>query len=500
MITDLDLLPPLPDLGFNFGDLGDDARTGPDPTLLDFGSSQRLQSSFRRASTEPLGLLPDIDLGLDDVLNRSSREISIEEGRRALPPRADLGEDESGFYNGPDLDLDFGVSELAPRPLRDESIMPGLEEDMAMGGMEEEDHRLTPVQDVAASSKFGRQRQNDSPLSSIRSSAERDLEQSFRQQNLGSLEPDEETVHHAQRAKRRKVLQPDVQTELRAAEIRALQQDRSKILKPAQFLSRDPVLLALMQMQREGNFVSNILGDGMQRGLAPELRGVLPLELVRQGAERKRKRDAGLPTPPPEEDEEEPQLRLPADAQDDLNQPGAAFDFGGDTTFGADDARPTVEWDESIMPGQQSRAGTAEPLGLDSEPMLPNDADPFDETVMPILHPNDSGPVSIGTKHAVHALRERFGPDAASTSTPSKRTKASVLFQDMMPEKSTTRAEATKMFFEVLVLATKDAVKVEQEGDEIGGPLRVRGKRGLWGAWAEERMGEQAVEGAAVAA
>jgi cohesin complex subunit SCC1 len=38
-------------------------------------------------------------------------------------------------------------------------------------------------------------------------------------------------------------------------------------------------------------------------------------------------------------------------------------------------------------------------------------------------------------------------------------------------------------------LATKDAVKVEQiTGDKVlGGPLRVRGKRGLWGAWAESQ-------------
>ena len=45
------------------------------------------------------------------------------------------------------------------------------------------------------------------------------------------------------------------------------------------------------------------------------------------------------------------------------------------------------------------------------------------------------------------------------------------------------------MFFEVLVLATKDAIKVEQPVDELGGPLRIRGKRGLWGAWAETSAG-----------
>jgi cohesin complex subunit SCC1 len=52
------------------------------------------------------------------------------------------------------------------------------------------------------------------------------------------------------------------------------------------------------------------------------------------------------------------------------------------------------------------------------------------------------------------------------------------------------------MFFEVLVLATKDAVKVEQSGSHLGGPLRIRGKRGLWGTWAEtEAGGEIAKDG-----
>jgi cohesin complex subunit SCC1 len=39
------------------------------------------------------------------------------------------------------------------------------------------------------------------------------------------------------------------------------------------------------------------------------------------------------------------------------------------------------------------------------------------------------------------------------------------------------------------VLATKDAIKVEQPEGTLGGPIRVRGKRGLWGAWAEREAG-----------
>jgi cohesin complex subunit SCC1 len=45
------------------------------------------------------------------------------------------------------------------------------------------------------------------------------------------------------------------------------------------------------------------------------------------------------------------------------------------------------------------------------------------------------------------------------------------------------------MFFETLVLATKDAVKVEQGRNTIGGPLRIKAKRELWGSWAETEAG-----------
>lgn len=64
-----------------------------------------------------------------------------------------------------------------------------------------------------------------------------------------------------------------------------------------------------------------------------------------------------------------------------------------------------------------------------------------------------------------------------------------MLFQDLCPEATTSRADATKMFFETLVLATKDAIKVEQNADILGGEIKMRAKRGLWGAWAEEKAG-----------
>jgi len=129
----------------------------------------------------------------------------------------------------------------------------------------------------------------------------------------------------------------------------------------------------------------------------------------------------------------------------------------------------------------------------DDEPERPQSRDAtspmptFDETTIPLVHPAESGPISLGTKHAVHILRDLFGEEAATNAD--KRKKTSVVFQDLLPESRTTKADATKMFFECLVLATKDAIKVEQAEGTLGGQIRVRGKRGLWGDWAEREAG-----------
>jgi len=189
------------------------------------------------------------------------------------------------LYENDDLELDLGLGQ-SELPGRDSSIMPDfvlppIDDDIVMGDLDDMGLGM-PTEETEA-----RQRQTESPLSSVRSSVERDLERTIHAGQDQEEEVDE-TIQQAQRVKRRKVLQPDLAIELNSREIRNQQNDRSRILKPASFLPRDPVLLALMEMQRTGGFVSNILGDGRSKGWAPELRGILSLELIRQPAKRKR--------------------------------------------------------------------------------------------------------------------------------------------------------------------------------------------------------------------
>lgn len=457
-LTELDLLAPMPDPAQLLGEF-ELGRGTQDPTMLDWGTQSLITDSVGRSDrAEPQLMLEDepLDLDLGDTTLPS-----VELGRRERPSEVlrDVPDDSMKLYDD-DLPLDFGDEPLPLVPEAEARLADIEMEDIALP---EDETTAAPV----TAPTPGRRRDRDtlSPFSDIRPSVERDLETTFRQDS----EIPEESIHEAaqQRHKRRKLLASDRETELHSADIRAQQNDRSKILKPMSFLPRDPMLLALMTMQKNGSFVSDILGDGRLAGWAPELRDVLSVEVIRRSGELKRKRDSGVSDMYLDDDaaaggkQTVPPLEIPQD--EDIDHPGAGIHSDG--------VRPPAE-DEEELP-------------MDDAPL-----DAFDDTTMPILHPADAGPISVGTRHAVHLLREKFsGMGISETSTPSKRSNSNVLFQDLLPEKRTTRSDATKMFFEVLVLATKDAIKVEQSTDELGGPIRLRAKRGLWGSWAEEKAG-----------
>ena len=483
-VTEMDLFAPLPDPEDLLRDDGDRRQLGKDPTLLDFGTSQLLPDTQTPSRREKRTMeLDDLDLGIEFDLPPGEEAIrstpfdeerSIEMGRRAPTPRRD----EPTLLDNDDLGIDFGVDDttlrLGPNMDNDQPMLdaddyqfPGLDDDLA--------GRPTKTAPTAGN--------RDSPLSELRASQQRDLEATFQ------LDPDETEditeVQAHQRVKRRKVMAQDEETMLHNHQIKQQQLDRSGITKAPSFLPRDPLLLQLMEMQRTGSFVSNIMGNGRLEGWAPELRGILSLEVVRKAGEKKRKRDSGIADVDTDgERGATPQLEIPQDE---------------DEGFHAADFNPLMS------------DGLNEPLL--HEEALPNDYDEeqgpggptFDITEAPLLHPAQSGPVSLGTKNAVHLLREHFAPHhskSASSSTepptPSKRVKAEAMFTDLCPEERTSRQDATKMFFELLVLGTKDAVKVEQDSRELGLPIRVRGKRGLWGSWAEmEAGGEIAKEGVA---
>jgi cohesin complex subunit SCC1 len=513
VLTELDLLPPLPDASllltqpsgsapeFDF----DRSRVGRDEDIT-------LQSSMldpygmieqgRGGADEMLQLEEgdELDLDIGDDLGTAGEDTSMHVGREAVPARPiedDLVSEDMKLHDGNMLDLDIG-DEHMPRDPEDNDFNFRGDEDFDMGtgaGFELNiDDQEDGTHSVARQTPPRLERDSQSPLSSIRSSIERDLENNY-QRNLDStiFEPEEEdeSVHHNHRVKKRKVLQPDADTVLHSTQIKQQQDDRSRILKPLSFLPRDPMILTLMAMQRSGGFVSSILGDGRGKGWAPELKGILSLEVVRKVGELKRKRDSGIEDVDDDagKSPKEKQPRLEIGEEEELDFGDRVMDLDGDATMGADGGE-IIE-----LPADNGFLHQNEDEGLPSRQQDEEDEDDalspvpdnFDDTVAPLIHPADSGPVSVGTKHAVHLLRDRFG--AAASESPSQLRKASILFQELLPEVTTTKADATKMFFEVLVLATKDAVKIEQQQGVLGGPIRVRGKRGLWGDWAEREAG-----------
>lgn len=461
----------------------------------DFNNSQFLNDDLLGKDDElALGNMDDLELDLDfgmDLDEAPTRlaNTTIEMGRDAPAARAVEDDmfselDAAGPSKGRaereaslGLDLDFGDG---VRIHDEEGDIPMADDDF---NFDIGEASVNPA--GAAAVPNPRARISESPLSDVDEEFAREVEMEYsRHLNQDMYEPGEDsttTVVAPQRRKKTKLLQPDEQTMLSSAHIKEQQSRRDNILKPQSFLSRDPYVLGLLGMQKSGDFINNVLREGRSATWAPELRGLLSMTAIRPqeaAADRKRKRDSGIADMDSDEEQGRKSPRL--DIPDEDTVFGGAANLGNNSM--AEDGTildiPAAADDDMIHMDDDD---VHRPLSRDG------DQQNFDETTAPLVHPADSGPVSVQTKHAVHILRDLFGPEAENAAE--KRKKSSVVFQQLLPENRTTKADATKMFFECLVLATKDAIKVEQPEGILGGPIRVRGKRGLWGDWAEREAG-----------
>ena len=447
----------------------------------DFNNSQFLHDSLDDDELAPLNmdLGLELDLGIDiDEQPTKLMDKSIEMGRDA--PAARGIED--------DMFSEMDMAGPSKRAMREDSLGLDLdftdgvhihddEGDIQMGddfNFNLGDQSAMPA-DLAAAG-ISRVRISESPLSDIDEDFARQVEKEYSRTMMTDMyEPGDDTaktVVAPQRQKKRRILQPDEQTMLSSAQIKEQQTKRDNILRPQSFIPQDPYVLGLMDLQKSGGFVTNILLEGRSDGWAPELKGLLSLAAIRPN-DLKRKRDSGIADMGSDEEQlgKSPRLEIPED--ESLALGGAGL---GNQSMAADGTVLELAADDMTFHNDDD----------DTRPRS-RDGPAFDETTAPMVHPADSGPVSIGTKHAVHILRDLFGSETATNAD--KRKKSTVVFQELLPEGHTTKADATKMFFECLVLATKDAIKVEQPEGTLSGPIRVRGKRGLWGEWAEREAG-----------
>lgn len=441
----------------------------------DFNNSQFLMDGMDKEDGLALANVDDLDLQLDfgmDIDDQPTR-MTVEMGREAPAARA-VEEDIFSEFDLPQPTKDRDHDQSTALGFGDGGIRIHDDDgDIVMG---DDDFRLDLGDQTTiaeAGPDMARARISESPLSDIDEEFAKEIELEYTR-NTDVYEPDEDdatvTRKAPQRSKKRKIIAPDEQTMLNGAVFKEQQLKHDNILKPQVFLPRDPYLLALMEMQKNGGFVASVMLDGQSATWAPELKGLLSLDAIRAPSDLKRKRDSGIADMGSDgEPVASKSPRLEIDNDED------PFVVGG-----ADLGNQSVAADGTIL---EIAGDDGMDVHDDEASALPS----FDDTIAPLVHPEDSGPVSIGTKHAVHILRDLFGDEAATNAD--KRKKTSVVFQDLLPEKKTSKADATKMFFECLVLATKDAIKVEQPEGALGGPIRVRGKRGLWGAWAEREAG-----------
>lgn len=448
-----------------------------------FDNSQFMQSGMEKEDELALAPLDDgIELELDfgDDIEERPRNVdrSIEMGRDAAAPMDDDNFSELGLGIRPGKE--GGDREPSINLNFEDGIRIADEEGDIQMGDDDLQFNMDDQSAMPTGLHFSRQRISESPLSDIDEDLAREVEEEVTRHNQTDLyEPtaEEDTTivrRPAQRAKKQKVILPDEQTMLTSSYIKEQHANRDNILKPQTFLPKDPYVVALMEMHKNGGFVTNFILGGRGSSWAPELRTMLSITGSKQSNELKRKRDSGIA----DMDSDHGIWKSPRlDVDDDEHLLLGGDVDAGNQTVGPDGTILEIPADDQMDDGLE-REGSPMPA--------------FDETTAPLVHPADSGPVSIGTKHAVHILRDIFGPEAEHDAE--KRKKTVVVFQDLLPEGQTTKADATKMFFECLVLATKDAIKVEQ-GSDLGAPIRVRGKRGLWGEWAErEAGGEVATE------
>lgn len=425
----------------------------------------------------------DDDLGLDlgEDVPLEDTTVSLQIGRGERTPRPD-DETIMPAYDEPEDDLGLDLGEDVPMP--DLSVRA---QDQPVQGLEEQEPQIR-LDDETAQLEEAISREG-SPLSEADPEFMQDMDRTFQQLQEEDIEV---VAQQRQVSRRQKPMVMDRDTVLSRGAIKAFSEDRSKILKPASFLPQDPELLALMIMQKNGDFVTNAMNDGLASGWAPEIQGLLSFDAVYRSG-RKRKRDSGIADIASEDEHSDKSPRL--DRSSHQVEEDEGVEVGGPSP-----GRPTSEIPEAHVPVDTDDPALADVVpGEDDEGIYTAGGD-FDETTAPLVAPEDSGPISLSTQHAVHRLREIFGgsPDADS---PSSQSRKSVLLQELIPESRTSREDATKLFFETLVLATKDAIKVEQSDREVGLPIRIRAKRGLWGQWAEPtQSGETATQEVGVSA
>src|SRR5579859_84183 len=212
--------------------------------------------------------------------------------------------------------------------------------------------------------------------------------------------------------------------------------------------------MTLLEARLHGRLADNIF---FPPSIHPDLRAMFNPEYLRRfgtgGNKRKRTDDAANNTPK--------KARI---ANIDSTNPALLEETGfGDGGFGGDfgDNSFNVDQPQSPLPDHEARVRTVSPSLIDEDAQQEDDEAPTSVT----------GSMSHSTVAAAQLLQKELTPNRSAT-LDHLTIKAA--------QGAVKREDAVKMFFEVLVLASRDVVRVQQ--NKGFGDIRVEGKEGLFKA------------------
>lgn len=322
-ITELDLA--LPDASFLLNDIGDVPFTSTAHTSrkqdITLNEDILLDDSIEQARKQDDGFEfgddvlqwedLNLDIGDDDAgpiipsTDKPSEEPEV--GRDLMPDMTmrssiapDLGFDDDATMLGADKQKQAADNKDAPE---DVTNLGGEFDDTVVGGPDISELQMdepmldAPQMDEPMLDGFRAGRGSESPLSSIRSSVERELgdeasgdklDTGFLDRALGGSEEVEEQEEHerVKKTRKRRVLVDDV-TEINGKQLKIQMTDRSAILKEPIFLPRDPTMLTLMSLHKTGGFATSFF---YPKNIHPDLADLLSPDFVQIMAAAKRKR------------------------------------------------------------------------------------------------------------------------------------------------------------------------------------------------------------------
>lgn len=267
--------------------------------------------------------------------------------------------------------------------------------------------------------------------------------------------------------RKRKLLTADSEIEISKKEYSSHLKDTSNILRKVlpslfemyvdwkqRFLPRHASLMTLLEARMHGRFAESIF---FPPSIHPDLRAMLnPETLRRMGPDAKRKRgDERSPGTTPKK----ARIAAPTGLEEEGFGDGGFGDGGfgdggfGDGGFGDGGFN---DRQDSPMPNRQR---TISPSLIDDEIPLEDEETPTSVT----------GTMSHSTVAAAHLLQKELISNTTST--------LKQLTAKAVPG-GAKRDDAVKMFFEVLVLASRDVIRVKQSTGF--GEIHVQGKDGLF--------------------